>query len=170
MLGDVCVCLWCNDARCVCVKLPLLACRDTDSPSDKPHLHLQSQLLRLTLFSLISKLPLIPSVLYLAALGLLRPHGNQMLGQFNVCCGHNTQHTLTCMHMCSADVMGRHSTSLSNISNFIHLLPLTDTFSLFSPLSPSLPSFYQWFSHRTHFSHTITNTDFLLRLWPNPIG
>lgn len=71
----VCLWLWCT---LVCVKLPLLAylyfpCRDTDSPSDKPHLHLQSQLLRLSLFSLISKLPLIPSVLYLAALSLLRP-------------------------------------------------------------------------------------------------
>lgn len=73
--AHVCLWLWCT---LVCVKLPLLAylyfpCRDTDSPSDKPHLHLQSQLLRLSLFSLISKLPLIPSVLYLAALSLLRP-------------------------------------------------------------------------------------------------
>ena len=73
----VCVCGY-NVHTCVCVKLPLLAClhipyRDTDSPSDKPHLRLQSQLLRLSLFSLISKLPLIPSVLYLAALSLLRP-------------------------------------------------------------------------------------------------
>lgn len=74
-----CMCVCGYDMHmCVCVKPPLLArlyfpCRDTDSPSDKPHLHLQLQLLRLSLFSLISKLPLIPSVLYLAALSLLRP-------------------------------------------------------------------------------------------------
>ncbi len=75
--ASMCVCGY-DVHMCVCVKLPLLAClyfpcRDTDSPSDKPHLHLQLQLLRLSLFSLISKLPLIPSVLYLAALCLLRP-------------------------------------------------------------------------------------------------
>lgn len=56
MLDCVNVCL-CSHAdcvygydvyMCVCVKLPLLACmsfsyKDTDSPSDKPHLHLQLQ-------------------------------------------------------------------------------------------------------------------------------
>lgn len=104
--AGMCVC--CSDVHsiCVCVKLPLLAClyfpcRDTDSPSDKPHLHLQSQLLRLSLFSLISKLPLIPSVLYLAALSLLRPSWKPDVAPacqrihtpFNVCWGQHAART-----------------------------------------------------------------------------
>lgn len=179
---------------CVCVKLPLLAClyspcRDTDSPSDKPHLHLQLQLLRLSLFSLISKLPLIPSVLCCTWLlsAWTGPHGNQMLHQpastYTHClmytgATHN-QHsealTFTCMDVCSLIFFHPLFQSKVNPSPYIQhhsTFPLS-CLSLFSPLSPSLLSFYQYgqlYPHWTHFFHTITNTDFILWLGPNPIA
>lgn len=157
VLACVCLCLhsWMhvcgyNKHVYVCVKLPLLAflyfpCRDTDSPSDKPHLHLQSQLLRLSLFSLISKLPLIPSVLYLAALSYSAPHGNQMLHQpastyiyTNVCWANSPpalRGTYICMHACELNGCDGHSVILFHsfslkwtlnlnfsIYNFIHFI------------------------------------------------